>query len=127
MPDQQDAPSHRLLADSARAVWPDYRDAAPRHVLEPVAYHRLLAPLGTVAVWQTDHLQRLAPQLSGHPVAAFTQSTAMRPHLDVLPEHVHAAFRAAYDEALAAAYPPEPDGGVLFPFRRTFVVLTKDP
>ena len=32
------------------------------------------------------------------------------------------AFTGEYAEALRAAYPPEPDGRTLFPFRRLFVV-----
>ena len=33
-------------------------------------------------------------------------------------------FLAAYEAELAAAYPVEDDGSVLFPFRRLFFVLT---
>jgi trans-aconitate 2-methyltransferase len=34
------------------------------------------------------------------------------------------AFTAEYAEALRSAYPPEPDGRTLFPFRRLFLVAT---
>jgi trans-aconitate 2-methyltransferase len=47
----------------------------------------------------------------------------MRPFLDVLDPAQGAALIAAYDAALRAAYPPEVDGSVLFPFRRLFFTL----
>ena len=49
----------------------------------------------------------------------------MRPFRDRLTAAEGAAFTARYEEALPAAYPAEPDGGVLFPFRRLFFVLTR--
>ena len=61
----------------------------------------------------------------GHPVRAFTQSTAMRPFLDRLDAAEAAHFTARYDAALAGAYPLLPDGGVLFPFRRCFFVVQR--
>jgi len=126
VPDQQDALSHRLLGKAARALVPEHGDHMLRNVLTLAAYHRLMAPLGTVELWQTDYLQTLPPAAHGHPVRLFTQSTAMRPHLAALPQALHKPFIERYDAALAAVYPPEPDGSVLYPFRRLFAVFTKD-
>jgi trans-aconitate 2-methyltransferase len=127
MPRQFDAPSHRLLRDLAEAMFPDrfqFRDwVAP--VAPPSAYHRLLAPLGQVDLWETEYLQPLAPVAEGHPVRAFTQSTALRPFAARLGEGELQDFLAAYDDTLAIAYPAEADGTVLFPFRRLFLVLTR--
>lgn len=127
MPRQESAPSHRFLRDIAAEMFPDRFDLAgwrPR-VGAAVDYARLMAPLGAVDVWETDYIQRLAPAAGAHPVRRFTESTAMRPFLDRLTAAEGAAFTARYEEALPAAYPAEPDGGVLFPFRRLFFVLTR--
>ncbi|MBW0156882.1 methyltransferase domain-containing protein [Sedimentimonas flavescens] len=125
MPRQYGAPSHRFLREFAQEMFPDRFDftgwTAP--VAEPAHYARLLAPLGTVDVWQTDYIQRLDPLPDAHPVRRFTEATAMRPYIEKLSEAELAAFTLRYEAALEAAYPAEPDGSVLFPFRRVFMVL----
>ena len=126
MPRQQGAPSHRFLRDFAGEMFPDRFDPAAwvAPVAPPVEYHRMLAPLGTVDVWETDYVHRLDPVADGHPVRRFTEATAMRPFLDRLSPAETSAFVARYEAALASAYPLERDGSVLFPFRRLFFVLT---
>ena len=57
---------------------------------------------------------------------AFTQSTALRPFASRMGEGELQEFLETYDDALAIAYPAEADGTVLFPFRRLFLVLTRD-
>lgn len=125
MPRQYGAPSHRFLRDIAQAMFPDRFDF--RHWAAPVVpaaeYWRMLAPLGRVTAWETDYVQQLEPAAEGHPVRAFTGSTAMRPFVEKLSPAEAAAFTAAYDEALGAAYPLLPDGGALMPFHRVFFVL----
>ncbi len=68
-------------------------------------------------------MQRLDPSPDGHPVRRFTESTAMRPFLARLDADEAERFVAAYEEALASAYPALEDGGVLFPFKRVFFTL----
>jgi trans-aconitate 2-methyltransferase len=58
-------------------------------------------------------------------VRRFTEATAMRPFLDQLTPIETDAFARRYDAALAAAYPVEDDGSVLFPFRRLFLTLNR--
>lgn len=126
MPRQYGAPSHRFLRDFAAEMFPDrfVLGAWKAPVSAPVEYHRMLAGLGRVNVWETDYVQRLEPVADGHPVRRFTESTAMRPYLDKLAPAEAAEFVARYDTALTAAYPIEADGSVLFPFRRLFFTLT---
>ncbi|MBC7141064.1 MAG: methyltransferase domain-containing protein [Rhodobacteraceae bacterium] len=126
MPRQYGAPSHRFLRDFAAEMFPDRFDlgAWKAPVSAPVEYHRMLAGLGRVNVWETDYVQRLGPVAGGHPVRRFTEATAMRPYLDKLAPAEAVEFVARYETALAAAYPIEPDGSVLFPFRRLFLTLT---
>lgn len=127
MPRQIFAPSHRFLRDFAADMFPDrfdFSDWRPP-VAAPVDYHRMLAPMGRVSVWETDYVQRLEAVESGHPVRRFTEATAMRPFLARLTDAEARAFIRRYEEALGAAYPVEADGAVLFPIRRLFFTLTK--
>ncbi|WP_260692114.1 methyltransferase domain-containing protein [Gemmobacter fulva] len=126
MPRQSLAPSHRFMRDIAAALFPDRFDFSGYEppVWPAQTYWRLLAPLGTVEAWQTDYMHRLDPADGAHPVRRFTESTAMRPFLAQLTAEEADHFRAAYDEALAHAYPAEADGAVLMPFRRVFFTLT---
>jgi len=126
MPAQYGAPSHALLRDLASALFPDRFDFTDWH--PPVAaareYAVLLAPFGAVEAWETEYVQTLASVASGHPVRHFTESTAMRPFVARMTAAEASHFVASYDAALSAPYPPQPDGSVLFPFRRVFMVLT---
>ena len=125
MPRQYLAPSHRLLRDVAAEMFPDRFDFVDWQV--PVAtaveYRALLAGFGAVEAWETEYVQRLEPVAEGHPVRRFTESTAMRPFVGKMSAAEAACYVAAYDEALAAAYPAGEDGAVLFPFRRVFFTL----
>jgi trans-aconitate 2-methyltransferase len=126
IPRQFDAPSHRLIRELAAHLFPDrfdWSDWVPP-VAAPEVYARTLAPLGAAEVWETEYLQRLPASDAGHPVRLFTQSTAVRPVAEALSRDERAAFLAAYDAALAQAYPGEADGTVLMPFRRLFFVLS---
>jgi trans-aconitate 2-methyltransferase len=49
----------------------------------------------------------------------------LRPYLDALDDAGRKGFLAAYSERIAAAYPPQPDGKTLFPFRRIFIVAER--
>ena len=123
VPHQNDAPSHRLwrtLAAERGVSLPD----GPG-VLTPAEYHAILAPLGAVDLWETEYLQHLAPAAEGHPVRRFTESTYGGAILDALPEHEREGVRADYDRRVAEAYPLDPDGGTLFPFRRLFFILRR--
>lgn len=125
MPRQFGAPSHRFLRDIAAAMFPDRFDAGPDEppVRTAAGYWQMLSGLGQVDAWETDYVQLLQPAEGAHPVRRFTESTAMRPYVECLTGAETAAFCAAYDAALAAAYPLAADGSVLFPFRRCFFVL----
>ena len=107
-------------------MFPDRFDFAGYEapVATAAAYWELLSGLGQVMAWETEYVQQLAPTPIGHPVRAFTESTAMRPFVEKLTSEEEVAFSAAYDAALGAAYPLLPDGAALFPFRRVFFTLT---
>lgn len=125
MPRQGAAPSHRLLREVAERLFPGRFPATPGPVLQARDYVELLLPMGEVRAWTTDYLQMLDPVPQGHPVRAFTESTAMRPFAAGMSPEERRAYVSAYDAALAEAYPALPDGRVLFPFTRVFFVLER--
>jgi trans-aconitate 2-methyltransferase len=127
MPVNYMAPSHRFLRDIAQAMFPDTFDFTGYRppVAAPAEYWAMLSPRGTLTIWETEYMQPLGPVQEGHPVRAFTASTAMRPFLERLSPADAARLTARYDEALDSAYPRLPDGGALFPFRRLFLILTR--
>ncbi|MCB1355865.1 MAG: methyltransferase domain-containing protein [Maritimibacter sp.] len=128
MPGQSEAPSHALLRGRAEEMFPGRVSAAAARagaVGMPADYARLLAGFGAVTAWETSYVQPLAPAGAAHPVRRFTEATAMRPFLAALNEEEAGRFLSAYEAELAAAYPAEEDGTVLFPFRRVFFTLTR--
>lgn len=124
MPRQWGAPSHRFIRDIAASLFADrFAQMRETPVLTAVQYWEMLAPLGEVTAWESEYVQRLPAQAEGHPVRAFTQSTALRPVLAELNMAEREAFLKAYDAALGAAYPLLADGAALMPFRRVFFTL----
>jgi trans-aconitate 2-methyltransferase len=125
LPRQGAAPSHRLLREVAEGLFPARAVPPSSSVLQAGEYVKLLIAFGDVRAWTTDYLQLLDPVPQGHPVRAFTESTAMRPFVAGLSLDETRAFVAAYDAALMTAYPTLPDGRVLFPFTRVFFILER--
>ena len=126
MPRNFDRPSHTAMAEAARAgPWRDALEPrlGPPPVHEPAFYRTLLAPLASaVDLWETTYFQLLE---GANPVAEWTRGTWLKPLLDALDGDWRAGFEADYRARIAAAYPPEPDGRTLFPFRRLFFVARR--
>jgi len=123
MPRNHRAPSHTLMVEAAEAG-PWRAKLAPvrgiRAVHDPDAYYRMLAPLASrIDIWECEYLQVLEGE---NPVVEWTKGTGLRPYLDALDDAAKKGFLAAYAERIAKAYPPQPDGRTLFPFRRIFIV-----
>jgi trans-aconitate 2-methyltransferase len=124
MPCNRDSPSH-LLMDSTAADGPwraQLSQLRPvyRSVETTEAYYRILAPVARqVDLWETTYLHVLE---GDNPVVEWTKGTALRPYLDALEEPERGQFLAAYAKRIAAAYPKQPDGSTLLPFRRIFFV-----
>jgi trans-aconitate 2-methyltransferase len=127
VPGNIDAPSHALMREVAEAH-PEaarLRPALQRlAVEEPAAYVELLGSAGLeVDGWETTYQHILDPQAQqDNPVLEWVRGTGLRPVLDTLAdEGQRAAFLTDYDARLRAAY-PRTDIGVIFAFRRIFVV-----
>lgn len=125
MPDNFDQPSHVLMRQIAGSQrWAGRLDGVlrDRPVLETESYHRLLAAAGRrVDIWTTEYLHVVE---GSDPVLEWMRGTGLRPVTDRLDRGEAEEFVAAYAEALRNAYPPEPDGSTLFPFRRLFIVVS---
>lgn len=126
MPRNHDAPSHCLMRDLARrSPWasqlePLLRDAP---VAAPEVYSRLLSPHAReLEIWETTYLLRLN---GPDPVLAWIRGTILRPVLAALPVEEATLFERELAALLRAAYPAEPNGTTLFPFRRLFLIATR--
>ena len=123
VPRNDSSPSHVAIRDTvAEGPWCERLAPLVRseRVHPPAFYHRLLTPYAKgLDIWDIDYLQVLSGE---DPVVEWTKATALRPFLAALEEPELSAFEAQYRERVRLAYPPEPDGRTLFPFRRLFLV-----
>jgi trans-aconitate 2-methyltransferase len=124
MPANHASPSHLLMEEVAADDRWCAKLAALRQVYRsveaPESYYRMLAPLlRDLDIWETTYLHVLGGE---NPVVEWTKGTALRPYLDALAGPERGAFLAAYQARIAAAYPKQPDGNTLLPFRRLFLV-----
>jgi trans-aconitate 2-methyltransferase len=125
MPNNLAAPSHALMRKvAADGPWRE-RLAAARGIntQPPAFYYDLLAPRAAhLQVWETEYLHVMD---SSDGVLEWVRGTGLRPYLDLLDEAERAEFERRYRAALAAAYPGQANGKVLFPFRRLFIVACR--
>jgi trans-aconitate 2-methyltransferase len=92
-------------------------------ILTPEAYYALLSPRVTrLEMWVTEYIHVLRGE---DPVLRWAMGTSLRPFLDALGTEGSQGFLAEYAAAMRAAYPPGPDGAVLLPFRRFFMLVRK--
>jgi trans-aconitate 2-methyltransferase len=127
MPDNRHEPSHALMRMvAADGPWVDrlLPIAKTRAVIGAYSdYYAWLKPLGAkLEIWQTTYVHALNGV--GELVDWF-RGSGLRPFLNPLDECEREDFIARYMEELAAAYPSEPDGCVLFLYPRLFIVATK--
>lgn len=128
MPANFDAPSHTAMAAAAKeGPWSD--TLAPllegAGVLPMAEYYDILSPLAyQIDLWETTYIQVMDGE---DPVVEWTRGSALRPLLAALSFEAGEAFESLYREKLRRAYPQQPDGKTLFPFRRLFIVARKKP
>ncbi|MFC8733687.1 methyltransferase domain-containing protein [Luteimicrobium sp. NPDC057192] len=125
VPANQDAPSHTILNELAAAdPYARWTQGTARvHVHRAEEYLEVLAGPGwTVDAWETTYLHVLQ---GSDAVFTWISATGARPVLAALPDDVRPGFEEEYKARLHAAY-PERSYGTVLPFRRTFVVVTRD-
>jgi trans-aconitate 2-methyltransferase len=127
MPDNLEESSHRLMREVASdGPWAaKLKDAAGARTERHLAdwYFRLVrAHAPHVDVWRTTYFHLLA---GARAIVEWLKGTGLRPFLDPLEESERQAFLALYEGRIAKAYPAEPDGTVLLPFPRLFIVAAR--
>ena len=125
MPHNHAAPSHTAITDVVNeGEWslrlqPLLRTAP---VGDPEEYYAMLRPLvNDLVIWETEYLHVLE---GDNAVTEWTKGSVLWPMLAALDARDHEAFLAAYSARVEAAYPRQPDGTTLLPFRRLFMVAT---
>jgi trans-aconitate 2-methyltransferase len=123
MPAMHNAPLRQMQAELARSPsFAPHLQKVPHHpsILTAENYYDLLRPhCSKLDIWETTYLHTLR---GADAVAEWAAGTSLRPYLDALPEDKRPAFRAAYAEAMRAAYPQRENGVTLLPFKRLFIV-----
>lgn len=121
MPDNWDAPTHRIPADILDGGrWPrGARAALMRDRLsEPTAYVDWLQP-ATTDVWRTTYFQILN---GDEPVWTWVTGSVLQPVLAELESADRARFADECRSRYVDAYPAAADGSVTMPFSRLFIV-----
>ena len=127
MPADGDAPAHVAMRTvAAGGQWEGRfpRDVRPWAVHTPAAYYDMLArDAFRLDIWLTDYVHVL-PDVAA--IAEWYRGSGMRPYLDALSsEDERAQFEADVITELGRIYEPRVDGCVLFPFRRMFLIATR--
>jgi trans-aconitate 2-methyltransferase len=128
MPDNLDDPAHRLMREiAADGPWAPTLAAAST-ARTPIGdanwYYELLRPrCAKVDVWRTTYYHPLSGGAAA--IVEWFKGSGLRPFLEPLDLRVRAAYLERYTAAVARAYPPLPDGSVLLPFPRLFMVAIR--
>jgi trans-aconitate 2-methyltransferase len=127
MPENLSEASHRLMTRVAsQGVWAErLADVSSVRALlgEPEWYYRMLKErCRSVDIWRTIYHHPLA---SAAAVVEWFKGSGLRPYLDLLSPDEKEEFLARYRALIEIAYPPLPDGTVLLPFPRLFIVAER--
>ena len=126
MPGNWDQPSHRIPAAilDSEGFPETARDALLRdRVAGLEEYRRWIGAGFRFDLWTTTYHQVLA---GPDPVLRWVMGTVLRPVVEVLTPAERDRFLARCAGRYREAYPPEPDGSTVLPFRRIFIVALRD-
>ncbi|SDV48425.1 trans-aconitate 2-methyltransferase [Chitinasiproducens palmae] len=124
-PDNIDEPAHRVAREVASAGPWAARLENVRHLPRHTAdwYYALLRPhCARVDVWRTTYYHPLADAAA---IVEWFKASVLRPYLGALQAAERDAFLHRYHAGIAQAYPALPDGSVLLPFPRLFIVASR--
>lgn len=128
MPDNLDEPAHQLMRDvAASGRWKQkLAGSAGARAQRRGAdwYYTLLRDrAGAVDVWRTTYYHVLTGGTDA--VVEWFKGSGLRPFLAPLDPHEATDYLAEYRALLADAYKPLPDGTVLLPFPRLFLIVRR--
>ena len=128
LPDNLEEPAYQAMrAVAAEGPWAAALAGATgfrADQLDMAGYYRIARPhCSRVDIWTTTYLH----VLPGGPAAIveWFKGSGLRPYLAALDEADGAEFLRRYTARIADAYPVQPDGSVLLPFPRLFMVATR--
>lgn len=129
MPDNLAEPSHRLMREvAADGPWaaaigdPAVAGRLGRMLTVDGYYDALATEAVEVDVWRTAYQHRME---DARAIVDWVSATGLRPFVDPLSPELKAGFLAAYERAIADAYPARADGRRLLAFPRVFIVARK--
>jgi trans-aconitate 2-methyltransferase len=127
VPDNLAEPAHTLMREIAEeGPWRDTLASADRarvSIQRADWYYGLLSSsCARVDVWRTTYYHALAGE---NAIVEWFKGTGLRPFLDPLSAEQRIEYLARYAARVKRAYPPSPDGTVLLPFPRLFIVATR--
>jgi len=128
MPDNLEEPAHRLMREVAGTPRFATKLAGAAGSRSPRRgadwYYRLLKPhAGRVDIWLTIYHHVLPG--GSEAVIEWFKGSGLRPFLAPLDPAETEAYLTEYRTGIAKAYPTLPDGSVLLPFPRLFIVATR--
>jgi trans-aconitate 2-methyltransferase len=127
IPDNTEEPAHRLMREiAAGGPWAGKlaQSATRLHRHGAAWYHGELREQATrLDIWRTTYFHVLSD--GPNAVVEWFKGSGLRPYLDALNDAERVEFLARYQDGIAAAYPAFPDGSVLLPFPRLFIVATR--
>jgi trans-aconitate 2-methyltransferase len=120
IPADFNAVPHRLMRELA----PSNAQIKEWHSHHPAFYYDVLSPrAASVNVWETIY-QHVLPNADA--IVEWYKGTGMRPFLEACKtDSEREEFLAEYTKRIRVAFPSQPDGKVLFPFRRLFAIASK--
>ncbi len=122
MPDNLDEPAYRAMREVAGSELLRRAGGQRGTMHAPTDYYGILKPhCARVDLWRTTYFHVLADTDA---VVEWFKGSGLRPYLQALDAPARADFLGRYRAAIAQAYPPQPDGTVLLPFPRLFLVAT---
>lgn len=130
VPSNWDAPAHReMRALAASPRWADrmqHARLADWHTEAIGSYYDFLSPhAARLDLWETEYLHVLE---SVEGIVEWYRGSGLRPFLEALStETERTAFTTEYADKIRPFYPPRPNGKIVFPFRRTFVLAYACP
>ena len=128
MPDNLAEPAHRLMRETAlQGPWAAKlaKAAETRTTLnDALWYFDVLRPhAARVDVWRTTYHHQLKGGVGA--VVEWFKGSGLRPFLDPLDAGERTEYLRRYSAALAPFFPERPDGSVLLPFPRLFMVAVR--